>query len=248
MIELGAALEVAPLVAVGALAGTVNTLAGGGSLLTLPALMLLGMPADVANGTNRVGVLMQAVAASWKLRAQGGAALRSDPVLALTCCAGAVLGASLSLQVDEPTLRRIIAALLLLVLPTLFVRAERWAGHEPAPRALVLGAMFAVGLYGGFIQAGVGLLLLPLLVLVAGRDAVSANALKTMLVGLFTLPALVVFVQAGKVAWGPGLALAAGSAFGGWLGGHLTLRGGPKLVRAALALALVASAFDLLFR
>lgn len=248
MFELSSPLDVAKLVAVGLVAGTVNTLAGGGSLLTLPALLLLGMPADVANGTNRVGVLMQAVAASWKLRAQGGAALRADPALALVCCAGAVIGATLSLRVDEPTLRRMIAALLLLVLPTLFLRAERWAGHKPAPRAVVLGAMFAVGLYGGFIQAGVGLLLLPILVLVAGRDAVSANALKTMLVGLFTLPALVVFVQAGKVAWGPGLALALGSATGGWLGGHLTLRGGPKLVRAALAVALVASAFDLLFR
>lgn len=248
MFELETGRAAAQLAAVGLVAGTVNTLAGGGSLIALPALMLLGMPADVANGTNRVGVVLQSAFASFKLRKHGGEALRSDPALAPVCCLGALLGATLSLAVSEPTLRRFIAILLILVLPTLFVQPERWAGAAPAPRPVVLAGLFAVGLYGGFIQAGVGLLLLPALVLLAGRDAVSANALKTVLVGLFTLPALAVFVAAGKVAWGPGLALALGSAAGGWLGGHLTLRGGPKLVRAALVIAICASAIDLLTR
>jgi uncharacterized membrane protein YfcA len=224
------------LVLVGVAAGVVNTLAGGGSLLTLPALMLLGLPAGVANGTNRLGVLVQSATAAWRFQAagvlDGRAALRLLPATTL----GAALGAWGSLQLGEVGLRRAIAVVMVLVVVALWTRPQRLlrGGGAGLPAAARHAIFFAIGAYGGFVQAGVGVLLLAGLVLAGALDLVRANAIKVLLVLVFTVPALLVFVAEGAVAWVPGLALAAGSAVGGALGTTLALRGGALLVRVVL--------------
>lgn len=221
---------------VGVAAGVVNTLAGGGSLLTLPALMMLGLPAGVANGTNRLGVLVQSVTAAWRFRAAGAldgrAALRLLPATTL----GAALGAWGSLQLGEVGLRRAIAVVMVLVVVAVWTRPQRLlrgagGGLPPAVRHAVF---FGIGVYGGFVQAGVGVLLLAGLVVAGGLDLVRANAVKVVLVMIFTIPALLVFAAEGAVAWIPGIALAGGSALGGALGTAIALRGGAIVVRVVL--------------
>lgn len=243
-------LELVAVAAVGLVAGFVNTLAGGGSFLTLPALILLGLPPSVANGTNRVGVTLQSLGALGSFRRGGALELRAALRLGLLVALGAALGARLSLNLDEVALQRVVAVALVLLTGTVFLDPRRWQGAAPLRLpggAVTRGAIFfAIGVYGGFLQAGVGLFLVAALCLVEGLDLVRATALKVLLVLVLTLPALAVFVAAGRVQWAPALALAAGSTMGGWLGAHAAQRGGAPLLRWALAVAMAISALALL--
>jgi uncharacterized membrane protein YfcA len=230
------ALRVAELVGLGLAAGVVNTVAGAGSLIVLPALMLMGMPAQVANATNRVGVVAQAVAGTWAFHRHGAGA-QLDTVEWAPAVAGGVAGAAMSLVVSDAQLERVIAAVLLLVLPTLWappVAEGRWA--DPTRAA----AAFAVGCYGGFLQAGVGFLLLAVQVRGSGRDLAASTAGKVLLTGVFNVPALAVFAASGAVDWGAGGLLAVGGAVGAWAGARLTLRVGVGWIRAAVAAATLA--------
>jgi uncharacterized membrane protein YfcA len=236
------ALRAAELVAVGLAAGAVNTVAGAGSMFVLGALMLMGAPAHVANATNRIGVVAQAASATWAFERRGAGA-RLDRVEWAPAVAGGVMGAALSLVVSEAHLERAIALVLLLVVPTLWAppgAAGRWS--DPARAA----AAFAVGCYGGFLQAGVGFLLLAIQVRGSGRDLAASTAGKVLLTGVFNVPALLVFAASGAVDWAAGALLAVGGAVGAWAGADLTLRLGAERVRVAVAVAAVALAVKLL--
>jgi len=256
----------------GLAAGVLNTLAGGGSLLTLPALIFLGLDATVANGTNRVGVLLQNVAAVSAFARRGRmpwqAALRFIPLT----LAGALIGARIAVDVPSHVLRLVLGVVILIALPTVFMPEGPAAGSvpsapspqhapasphaapgsgQPAPpsrrRALWLQlACLGIGLYGGFIQAGVGFLILGALVPLAGFDLVRANAIKVLIVLLHTAIALPVFLLNRQVEIAPGLALAAGQMAGGWIGAHLGVKKGAGFVRWVLLAALGLSAAQLL--
>jgi len=230
-------------------AGFVNTLAGSGSLITVPILILLGLPANVANGTNRVGVTFQnAVAVATFLRhgaldSSGAARLLAPAVL------GGILGARLAVDLDEALLRRMIGGLMVVLLVVMLVRPERWledtrAGRRARPW-LEVPVFFAIGVYGGFIQIGVGIFLMAGLVLCAGYDLVTANALKNLIALAFTAAALVVFVVNGQVLWGLGLAVAVFQGAGAWLAARLAVRRGARFVRWVLIVIVVLSAIAL---
>lgn len=231
------------LIAAGFVAGFVNTLAGSGSLVTLPALIFLGLPPTVANGTNRLGILMQNVVAVSRFRDFGVLEIRKSGWLAVPAVLGAVLGARLAVDLDEELLRRVIGALFLLLLPVIALRPQRWLVGKRSD-GLEHGwpvwlALFFVGVYGGFIQAGVGVFLLVCLVLGAGYDLVRANAIKVLIVLCFTAFALVVFLRHGQVAWLPGLTLGVGNMAGAWWATKIASERGAEFVRWLL-LAVVA--------
>lgn len=231
---------------VGLTAGFINTLAGSGSLLTLPLLILLGLPANVANGTNRVGVLLQNVVAVAAFRRRGALPLEGSWKLILPSVAGAVVGAELAVDLDEALLRRTIGVLMLVLLGAMLLKPERWIAAHAAPRAARLTVevplFFAIGLYGGFIQISVGLFLLAGLVLGAGYNVVGANAIKNLIVLVFTGAALVVFVVNDQVDWKLGLLLGAGQALGGWAAAHFAVERGAQFVRWSVIAITVASA------
>lgn len=232
--------------AVGVLAGIINTLAGGGSLLTLPALIFSGLPADVANATNRVGVLLQSVvgvAAHHRARAMPWA---EAPLPLLTACLGALAGALGALALGREGLRPVIGVVLIAALPMVFLDPARFVRDQRLPAPVQAAGFFVAGAYGGFVQAGVGILLLAVLSGLGGMQLKRANALKLLLVAAFTVPPLALFVRAGLVDWVPGLALAVGSMLGSLVGTHLNLRGGDRLIRAAVAVMVLASAIRLL--
>jgi uncharacterized membrane protein YfcA len=234
----------------GLAAGFINTLAGSGSLITLPILILLGLPANVANGTNRVGVLVQNVVAVATFRRNrlidAGGAWR----LVVPSVLGSVLGAQLAVDLDEALLRRIIAVLMLAMLAAMFVRPERWLAAGAAPRRarpwLEGPLFFAIGVYGGFIQAGVGIFLIAALVLGAGFELIGANAVKNLIVLVFTAAALVVFVINDQVQWTLGALLAIGQGAGAWLAARMAVRRGARFVRVVVVVIIVLSAAALL--
>jgi uncharacterized membrane protein YfcA len=234
--------EAGLLVCGGALAGVVNTLAGGGSLLTVPLLTFAGLPADIANGTNRVGILIQNAVASWGFWREGVPGFREAAPLVLPVVGGALVGAYGVSQLDAATFQRLFGfVMLLLLVPTL-------RGPKPgrSPRGPLSGPLralifFGIGLYGGAVQAGVGILLIYALSL-GGSDLVRSNSVKVVVNSCFTLVVLPIFLLAGQVAWLPALVLGAGFALGGFVGPRLAVRRGERLIRGVLGAAVVALA------
>jgi uncharacterized membrane protein YfcA len=240
------------LFGVGCVAGTINLLAGGGSLLTLPVLIFLGLPPTVANGTNRVAILMQNVGAVTSFRRHGLVEWGWIKTAALPGALGAVLGSWLGTQMDDDAFRRILAMVMMAVaLYTIldpFGRAE--GGDKLDPELFPLGrvglsiAFFVAGVYGGFIQVGVGFILLGIAA-GAGLDLVRGNALK-VLIGLgFTVPALVIYSRSAMVDWQLGAALGAGNLVGGLLGVRLNVLKGQSWIRGAVTVAVVVMAIRL---
>lgn len=206
----------------GLAAGFINTLAGNGSAITLPMLSMLGLPAGMANGTNRVGVAAQSLTGYLTFRKKGvhtdGAALWW---LIVPAVVGSVAGAQLAVELHEKYLNLALSCLMALLLYLVVKDPERWlAAATPNPSGFrsvkTTLLMLAVGLYGGFIQAGVGILILAALVLGAGYSLNQANSIKSLLVFAFTIPALFIFIINGQVNWYLGLLLTVGQTAGAW--------------------------------
>lgn len=247
------------LFAVGCVSGTLNVIAGGGSFLTLPVLIFFGLPPTTANGTNRVGILLQNSGAVWGFSRHGVMDWRWALWGALPAAAGAVLGTWAALIIGDLAFKRILAGLMIgLTIWTLWDPVGR-RGQQPDPAGqqgpssprqqprvllLVLG-FFLVGAYGGFVQAGVGFLLLAATTL-AGLDLVHGNAVKVLSILAFTGISLAIFAASGKVDWPMGLALGAGSLAGGQLGVRLTVLKGHRWVKAVVTAAVVVFAVKLL--
>jgi len=246
------------LFAAGSVAGTINVLAGGGSFLTLPLLIFLGLPPTVANGTNRIAILVQNVGAVWSFNRHGVMNWSWIRTAALPALAGAGLGTWGAIRIGDASFQRILATLMIvfaivMLLDPLRNGIKRAAGApddptEPAsPRlsGLAFSAMFfGVGVYGGFVQAGIGFFILAL-ALLAGFDLVRGNALKVLVVLVFTPLALVLFAMAGKVDWGMGVALAGGNLLGGLVGTHLTVLKGHAWVKRVVVVMIVVFALKL---
>ncbi len=239
------------VVAAGFVAGFINTLAGSGSLVTLPLLIFLGLPANVANGTNRVGILLQNMVGGESFRRRGALDLRGALWLSVPAILGSLVGAQIAVNLDEELMRRTIGALMIIMLLIILVQPNRWLeGRQMEMSARPgLGAwaiFFVIGAYGGFIQAGVGIFLLAGLVLGIGYDLVRANAVKVLINLLFTAAALVVFVRNAQVVWGIGLILGVGNMLGAWLAARFAVERGAIWVRRLLIAVIVVSAAELL--
>ena len=239
------ALDVVMLVAGGLFAGCVNTIAGGGSLLTVPLLVLVGVPGDVANGTNRVGILTSNVSAAEAFRRQGVSGLsRVVPVL-VPVILGALVGSVLISRVDAASFERVFGVLMVPLLLLSLRPPKIQAAADPWSVRMAAVVFFGVGLYAGAFQAGIGLLMV-LTLSRAGLDVVVANSVKVLVVLAVTCAALPVFISGGLVDWGPGLVLAAGFGVGGALGARITVVGGDRVVRPVLTAAVLAMAGHLL--
>ncbi len=244
--------EIFLLCLAGFFAGGINTIAGGGSNLTLPVLMMLGLPADIANGTNRVGIWLQCLIG---LRGfdRHDALPRSAvvPVLVPTL-AGGLVGALLAALLPNFYLKPVllicilIMAVVLLLRPRVLAPALGTPARAPTAGEAAWWGLFGAGVYGGFAQAGVGFILLAVLTAGLRHDLLRANALKLACALAFTSVALAVFIVFDKVSWIPGLALAAGAVAGAWLAVKVAVRLSEKALRGtlfALTLAAVAGGF-----
>lgn len=235
--------EASLLIGGGLLAGIVNTLAGGGSMLTVPLLVMLGLPGTLANGTNRVGILIQNGVASWGFWTQGVGDLRGSVPVILPVAAGALLGAVFASRLSDVMFERAFGVIMLLLLIPILrgVSRPRAAPSTDHPRWLRALVFIGIGFYGGAFQAGVGLLLMAALSF-GGIDLVRANSIKVMVNFCFTLLAVPIFIAAGQVSWPEALVLSIGFAAGGALGARLTVKGGERLIRPVFGLAVIALA------
>lgn len=239
----------------GVIAGILNVIAGGGSLLTLPAMVLMGLPGPMANGTNRVAILAQNVSAVAGFRKKGFSDFKLSLTLSLCALPGGIAGAYVGTLVRGKLFNGILAGIMILLLIQMIWKergkSKETNSAEPEPHQpprLLPGhiCIIAVGFYGGFIQAGVGFLLMAVLHNVMRLDLVRVNMHKVFIVGVYTSAALVVFILTGNVLWIPGLALAVGNSIGGWIGSHLSVKKGEPFIRKVLYLTLGVMAIKLL--
>lgn len=236
--------QAALLVTGGLVTGIFNTLAGGGSLVSVPLLVLVGLPGTVANGTNRVGIFAQSIVAAWRFRAEGVSGFRRALPVLVPIAFGSVIGAFVISQVADETFEMLFGVLMVLLLVPILLGAPAATGGArgwlSSPRSS-FAVFFGIGLYGGAFQAGVGIALVIALSY-AGHDLVRANSIKVVVNSTLTAVALPVFFAQGQVAWAPALLLAAGYSVGGALGARIAVRGGERVIRPVLAVAVIALA------
>jgi uncharacterized membrane protein YfcA len=233
---------------VGVAAGFLNTVAGGGSALTMPMLIFLGLPSSVANGTARVAIMLQNLTAVAGFRSKGHFEPALGLQLGLPALAGALVGSRIAVDVPDAVFNAVLAGVMVLVLVSIFFKpkpADGQGSAEPptgSRRILLMAIFFAIGVYGGFIQAGVGFLIMSSLIFLSGYDLVRINAVKVAVILVYTVAALTVFLLNGKVEWGPGLTLAVGNSAGAWLGARFSVAGGERWIRAILVVAVLVMA------
>lgn len=213
-------VEVLALLAIGGLAGFINVLSAGGSMLTLPLLMFLGLPPQVANGTNRVAITLQSITAVSGFRRMGHGNLKVSLHLAVPAIIGSLLGAWIATRVRDAIFELVlilamigVSVFMLLPQPRLDTRPLTTDRLGP----VIYLAMFLIGLYGGFIQVGVGALFLVVLYRILKIDLPQVNVFKVSIILLYTVPALLIFAISDQVRWGMGLTLALGNIVGAFL-------------------------------
>ncbi len=237
----------------GVAAGFINVVAGGGSLLTLPLLIFLGLPTATANATNRVGILLQNVVASSTFRRQGlletGLGLR----LMVAAAPGAVLGALVAVEMDDQLFRRVLAVIMLLVLVTIIRRRRTATSGRPAGMPLagrhplaLYASFFYIGFHSGFIQAGVGFVIIAALAEFSGLGLVRSNGVKVFCILMIQVISLAIFAALGSVHWLWGLTLAGGTMIGGWAGVRWQVKKGEVWIYRILVVAIAIFAVKLM--
>ncbi len=235
---------------IGMVAGFINVNAGGGSTLTLPALIFFGLDSAMANGTNRIGILIQNLTAIGSFRQQKVSDLRQSFMLSLLTLPGAVIGALVSIHITDVWFQRILAVVMIGIVVTMFlprhIRDLENFEFNKRKKLWLYPALLGIGFYGGFIQVGVGFIIMAALYHLLQVSLLYVNMHKVFIIFLYTIPSLIVFAKTGHVHWLYGLVLAAGMSAGGWWGARVQVKSGEQFIRKILAVAIVLMAIKLL--
>ena len=240
------------LIGVGFVVGFINTVAGGASLISLPVLIFLGLPPAVANGTNRVAIVLQTAIAVAGFKSKGVSTFPFNVYLGISALLGSVLGAYIAVDIKGETFNRILAIIMVIVVLIIVFKPkmkvaelqERLSGKY---LWLSILAFFFIGIYGGFINAGIGFVIILFLHYVNRLSLVRANATKVAIVFIYTLAALAVFVLNDKVIWKVGLVLALGNGLGAWFSSRISVSKGDGYIKIFLVGMVIVMAIKLWF-
>jgi hypothetical protein len=229
-------IEVLALISTGLLVGFINTLAGGGTIISLTLLMFLGLPADVANGTNRIAVTIQTITSVTGYRKKLIMTWRKGMLLGFPVILGSIAGAAIAIEVDKRFIEKAFGVVMIIMLFMVIRNPAKWLKGQQnlIDKPLSISQyiiFFVIGLYGGFIHVGVGYFLLAAIVLGVGYDLVHANALKVLIVLMYVPFTLLIFIMNDKVNWEYGLIHSIGNVIGAWLGTRYAVSWGVKAVR-----------------
>lgn len=243
-------LEVIALIVSGVFVGFINTLAGGGTIISLSLFMFMGLPVDVANGTNRIAVILQNLTSSATFKNQKLLDTKKAIALAIPAVIGSIIGAQLSVELDEDTFEKAIGLAMLMMIYFMVVKPEKWINGQEHLKVKKVSwvqvvIFFLIGIYGGFVQVGVGYFLLAGIVLGAGYDLVRANAIKGFIVMLYTTFALIVFVINDKVYWPFGLIHAIGNITGAFIASRYAFTWGAGFIRWFIIVLILVTSADL---
>lgn len=242
--------EIVVLIVSGILVGFINTLAGGGTIISLCLLIFLGLPAGVANGTNRIAVIFQNLIAVISFRKQKILDLKKGLLLSLPTAAGSIVGAFVATELSNNLLEKCIALVMVMMLFFLLYKPARWIKGKSELQTKKISwfqvvIYLLIGFYGGFIHMGVGFFLLAGLVLSSGYDLVHANAIKNLIVLVYSPFALVVFILNDQVDYKIGLILSIGNIVGAYLASRFAVKWGANFVRWVLVIFIIVSVLQL---
>ena len=240
------------LVGIGLFAGVVNTLAGGGSLVTLPVLILfLGLDEATANGTNRLMVIVAAIVASYGYKSKGISTHPYGLYFGIAATFGAIIGAKIAIDIDGDTFKRFLAIIMITVGLIIVFRSKSIASLNLPERlsgkyliAALIGFFF-IGIYGGFLQAGVGIIIMLLLTQVSRLSLVRTNSVKAFSVFFYSIAAVLIFALDGKIIWMVGLWMVLGSIVGAWISSRWSVDKGDKVIRITLLIMVTYMAIKL---
>ncbi len=240
------------IIPIGFIVGFINTIAGGGSLLTLPVLIFLGLPPNVANGTNRVAIVIQTAMATAGFKSKKVSTFPFNLYLGTSALMGSIIGAYLAVDIKGETFNKILAIIMIVVVLIIIfkpkIRSEEFLERTQGKYLwLNIVAFFFFGIYGGFINAGIGFIIILFLHYVSQMTLVRANATKVVVVLLYTVSALIVFVLNDKVNWGVGLVLAFGNGSGAWLASRVSVKKGDGFIKNFIVVMVILMAIKLWF-
>jgi len=244
-------IQYAILFFIGIGAGFINTLAGGGSIITVSTMILFGVPSTIANGTNRIALLFQNTSATLNFKQKGYFDVKANIAFAIPAVIGAIIGSNIAVQISDEAFNKALAVIMIVILIEMIVRPKikKEKKQESKNVNIVVGSIlfFFVGLYGGIMQAGVGFVIIGVLGLVSNYDLVKINAIKVFVIGAYTISALIVFIINDKVDYKLGIIIAVGNAIGAYLGSNFAVAKGDKWIKIILSITIVIMAVRLLF-
>jgi len=243
-------IEAIILIFAGIMVGFINTLAGGGSAISLSVLMMMGLSPAMANGTNRIGILLQNIAAVGSFKKQKVLDSRKSLLLSIPAVLGSLLGAWMAVDIEKDIFEKAIGIILIIMLIFMFYKPKKWVmeNTELVNKPISwkqFALFFAIGIYGGFIQVGVGYFLLASLVLGAGYDLVKANAAKVLIVGMYMIFSIVIYIYHDLVNYTMGFTLAIGTVIGALIASKLAVKKGAKFVRWVLVFIIIFTSLHL---
>ncbi len=228
--------EITIIILAGFCTGFINTLAGGGTVISLAALMATGMPLTLANGTHRIAAVFQTLTSSASFRQQKVLPIRKAVTLGIPVALGSILGARIAVDFDEALFREVVAGVMAILLVLLLLRPKEWlkgrahlVKSKTTPIQYIV--FFIIGVYGGFIHIGIGYFLLAGIVLGAGFDLLKGNAVKVFIVMLYLPFALGIFILHDMVDYRYGIILAIGQVVGAFIASRLASKMGTGFIR-----------------
>ena len=243
-------LEALMIMGVGLLAGAINTMAGGGSLLSLPILIFMGLPPAVANATNRVAIFSQNIFAVAGFKSKGVSEFKYSFILGFSALVGAIIGAKIAVDIKGELFNKILAIIMVVVVIVIISGKFKPTGENVEStksygKIIGIITFFFIGIYGGFIQAGVGFLIMGALSTIYGFSLVKINSMKVFIVLVYTIAALAVFIYEGKINWLYGIVLAVGNSAGAWFASRWSVKKGDKVIKIFLIVAVIALSIKL---
>lgn len=240
-------IDIIIILIAGVVSGFVNVVGGGGSLISMPVLIFMGLPSAVANGTNRVALMVQSIVAIGYFRKKGYFYPKLSVLFGIPAVLGSIVGAKFAISLSDAMFNKILAIVMIVVAVLVIVRPEkRFLNMEEItenlskPRLILASlAFFGVGFYGGFIQAGVGFIIIAAMALITGMSLVKINSIKVSVTVIYIFASLLVFVYSGKVDWALGVALSVGNAVGAYFGSMFSVSKGDKWIRIFLVVSVV---------
>lgn len=241
------------LIIIGVFAGALNTIAGGGSLITLPFLIFLGLPPAIANGTNRIAILFQTASAVSGFKSKGVTTFPFSLYIGASAFVGSIIGAQIAVDIKGETFNKILSIVMLVVVALIVLKKQSTSLENIAERTtgkhlwIAIIAFFFVGIYGGFINAGIGFIMLLILPMINKLSLVKANATKVTVAFIYTTIAVAIFIFNDKINWKYGLILAIGNSTGAWLASRYSVKKGDGFIRIALLVIVSGMAVKLWF-
>ena len=227
--------DVIILLICGVIAGFINTVAGGGSLLTLPILIFMGLPSNIANGTNRIAIFMQNIFSISGYKSRGVSDFKYSSWLSVSALIGSIIGAKIAINIDEDMFNKILSVVIIIVVLTIIYNKKTFNINSEnisiEKKIISVIMFFFIGIYGGFIHAGVGFLILSILSNYNGIQLSKANSIKVFVVFVYTFFALIVFIMENKINWILGINLGIGNSIGGWIASRWSYNKSDKIIK-----------------